>query len=123
MGILGARSGDLGACLAGDDAACRRVMFGYFVFPHLQHLLEKLKLAELPQIVFPEPRPDPPPFNRLEEAMPIFLAVLGDPNPQPSILDARLDALKTFRDGLDDLRESLDKDIKSIEAARKRTAD
>ena len=115
MGVIGARPGDIAACLGGDDEACQRVYFGYYLFPRLQKLLEQLKLIQTPLPPLPGPGPDPPPFLLQELAPVILRPVFGDPDPQPNVPpDVVLKATVTFRDGLVALTKELDKNIERL---------
>jgi hypothetical protein len=116
MGVIGARPGDIAGCLAGDDEACQRVYFGYYLFPRLQRLLEQLKLIQTPLPPFPGPGPDPPPYLIHELAPVILRRVFGDPDPQPNVPPGVV--LKTtarFREGLAALIQELDKDIERLQ--------
>lgn len=115
MGVIGARHGDVAACLAGNQDACERVAWGYFVFPHIQRVFEELKLMHPPDPIIPRPPfPDPPPYLG-EELISVLLApAFGDPSPQPNLVDARLNALKKTLNGLDDLKSGLESEIERV---------
>jgi hypothetical protein len=75
MGVISARPGDFVRCLVlNDQAACRRIYIGYWLWPRLQKLLEDLEVLQPLPKPWPEPwpRPDPPP-DRLEELIPVLL--------------------------------------------------
>lgn len=117
MGVLGARPGDITACLfAGNHDACQRVLIGYYLWPKLQEALERLEILER-EVPIRVPRPDPPPFAAMNEFIAVSLApMLGDPNPQPSIPpEIRLKATVTFRDGLRGVAATLDEEVKALE--------
>jgi hypothetical protein len=129
MGIIGARPGDISKCLshlksspgsppdAEAKEACRRVIFGFFLFPRLQRELENLKLLE-PELLHPPkpwPEPDPPPI--LNELAQLLLAPhFGEPNPQPSHnIKARLETTKAFQQGLQNVVAQLEEEIERLE--------
>ena len=116
MGVLGAEPGDLVSCLFGGSSdACRRVYFGYYLWPHLQNMLEQLELIRTPVPSPPRPQPDPSPWL-LHELVPILLAPhFGDPSPQPSLpAEFRLETTIKFRDGLQAVVKVLDEEIKGL---------
>lgn len=50
-----------------------------------------------------------------EELFSVLLApAFGEPNPQPSLVDARLNALKKAVNGLDDLKSVLESEIERV---------
>ncbi len=121
MKTLGARPGDIRDCLLGGNTdACRRVYFGYYLWPRLQNLLEQLKLIHSPIPPRPWPEPDPSPWL-LQELVPVLLApYLGDPNPQPNLpIDSQLKTMIDFRNGLQDFVKELDNEIESLEKRAK----
>jgi len=121
MGVLGAYPGDLTSCLfGGDSGACRRVYFGYYLWPHLQRMLEQMELIH-PHIPFPPPpQPDPSPWLMQELVSVLMAQVMGDPSPQPNIpRELRLETTIKFRDGLQTLVRELDADIKILGKERR----
>lgn len=109
------------ACKNGNKNACEKAYSLYWLLPRLERILKKLAggVAIAPLLVPPGPGPDPGP-----EIDPGFLrergvvkAVLGDPNPQPSIFprEVRLKATIALRDAMTKLVESLNADIETLE--------
>ena len=117
MPILGAREGDIRNCLFGNDKdACRRVYFGYYLWPRLQKVLDKLELIRTPIPQGPWPEPDPKEWS-VQELMPLLLARhFGDTDPKPNLpLELRLETTMKFRDGMKELTKELDQEIKELE--------
>ena len=114
-------------CLAGDRKACEKIYYWYWEYPRLEKILQKLTGGVTIGPLLPprpEPGPDPAPifdpeFLRERE---LVHAVLGDPNPQPSIfsLETRLGASIALRDALAKMGESLAADIQKLQIEKQK---
>ena len=119
--VLGAYPGDVQACLNGDQEACDRVYFGYYVWPYLMKMLERMDIELIPKP--PEPVPPWSKFDFQHKGIDSFIKadphpqpsspVRTDPHPQPNLpaIKARLEAATKFRDGLQELVTGIDKEI------------
>ena len=107
-------------CRAGDREACQEIYYRWYLLPRLEDDIGNL-MPE-PVIVLPLPQPDPPPIiEQLVEIREISHLLLGDPSPQPNIVNIE-DQLKTtikFRDALQNTIKSLDEDINSLKQKQK----
>jgi len=127
MGVLGARSGDLKKALNGDPDATERVIFGYWLWPQFQKMLEEANLVRLPPVIHLPPGLEPPessPHSEIDTHLDFLPAVFdrllglhqGRPGIEPKrALEAQLNILKRFRIGFDELNETLEKEVVRVE--------
>lgn len=120
MRVICARQGDIADCfVTGNRDACERVIWGYYICPRLQKMLEALEQG-------PVPWPPPPGFDDsqglLQELVPVLLApLLAGPNPQPALPpELRLHAFIKFRDGLQKFTAELDMEIEQLQGTAQR---
>lgn len=129
MRIIGAQPGDIADCLfGGNQEACQRVYFGYYLWPRLQRMLEELELLVVP--LPGPPGPDPQPWLT-QELVAVLLAgmlsdsgVVSDSNPLPAIpVESRLQVVIKFRDGLKRLVREFDMEIEQLQSLASSRAD
>ena len=116
MPILGSYPGDVLKCLQSrrpGSPACRRVYFGYYLWPRLAKILEAIDLQPSP----PAPSESQARLESVPQLLEDLIALhlqphFGDPSPQPSFpVEMRVKVTTELRDGLAKLVEELDHEI------------
>ena len=112
------------ACQSGDQRACEKIIFWYWEYPRLERILKKLTGGVvIAPLLPPLPGPDPGPeidAGFLRERA-VVQALLGAPDPQPSIFprEVRLKTTIALRDAMMKMVESLKADIESLGEQKK----
>ncbi len=108
-------------CLAGSSEACEKIYILYWLLPRLEKMLKKLFGLAIVPLLPPRPGPDPLIDSGFLRERDVVQAILGDPNPQPSIIsrEVRLKASIATRDGLTRMVDSLNADIEKLKSEKK----
>lgn len=113
---LGVRPGDFtDAIVYQDPDAIDRVTFGFYVWPHFLRWLKRIKLLGEtdPRDLIPVP---PEPVSQTDLGAILLRPLYGDPDPQPSLVAARVRMLEEAISGLGELKELLTAELERVKS-------